>query len=66
MIKNKTYQTPKVLTEVSVLLERDFLGGSIVDDTLEIISAGQEVHEINAAKPDGSSDFDWNKTWDWE
>lgn len=65
MNKNKTYQTPMVLTEVSVLLERDFLGGSIVDDTLEIVSAGQEVHEIDATKADGN-DFDWNGTWTWE
>lgn len=65
MNKNKTYQTPMVLTEVSVLLERDFLGGSIVDDTLEIVSAGQEVHEIDATKVDGES-FDWNGTWTWE
>ena len=65
MNKNKTYQTPRVLQEVTVQLERDFLGGSIVDDTLEIVSMGQEVNEINAASVDGEG-FDWNRTWDWE
>ena len=50
---------------MGVQLERDFLGGSIVDDTLEIVSAGQEVHEIDAADVNGS-EFDWNSTWEWE
>jgi hypothetical protein len=65
MNKKQTYQTPRVLKEVGVQLERDFLGGSIVDDTLEIVSAGQEVHEIDAADVNGS-EFDWNSTWEWE
>ena len=63
MNKKQTYQTPVVLKEVSVLFERDFLDGSIVDDTLEIVSMGQEVDEINSANVDG---FDWNQTWEWE
>ena len=62
MNKKQTYQTPRVLKEVSVLLERDFLGGSIVDDSLEIISDGQDVTEIDA----GGTDFDWNSQWEWE
>ena len=62
MNKKQTYQTPVVLKEVSVLLERDFLGGSIVDDTLLIESAGQEAVEMDAQ----SEDFDWNSTWEWE
>ncbi len=62
MKTNRHYQTPMVLKEVSVLLERDFLGGSIVDDSLEIISAGQEVTEIDAE----GTDFEWNSTWEWE
>jgi hypothetical protein len=65
MNKNKTYQTPMVLQEVSVLLERDFLGGSIVDDSVELTIAGQSVGEIDATKVDGES-FDWNTTWEWE
>ena len=65
MNKKQTYQTPMVLKEVGVQLERDFLGGSIVDDTLEIVSAGQEVDEIDATKVNGS-EFDWNSTWEWE
>ena len=47
---------------MSVLLERDFLGGSIVDDSLLIVSDGQEVTEVDA----GSEDFDWNNSWEWE
>ena len=62
MNKNKTYQTPRVLQEVDVLLERDFLAGSIVDDSLLIVSDGQEVTEVDAA----SEDFDWNNSWEWE
>ena len=62
MIKAKHYQTPRVLTEVNVLLERDFLAGSIVDDSLLIVSDGQEVTEVDAA----SEDFDWNNSWEWE
>ena len=62
MNKKQTYQTPRVLKEVSVLLERDFLGGSIVDDSLLIVSDGQEVTEVDA----GSEDFDWNNSWEWE
>ncbi|MBQ3766787.1 MAG: hypothetical protein II874_08640 [Bacteroidales bacterium] len=62
MIKAKHYQTPRVLKEVDVLLERDFLAGSIVDDSLLIVSDGQEVMEVDAA----SEDFDWNNNWEWE
>ena len=62
MNKKQTYQTPTVLKEVSVLLERDFLGGSIVDDSLLIVSDGQDVTEVDAS----SEDFDWNNSWEWE
>ncbi len=62
MNKKQTYQTPTVLKEVSVLLERDFLAGSIVDDSLLIVSDGQEVTEVDAA----GEDFDWNNSWEWE
>ena len=62
MNKQQTYQTPRVLQEVDVLLERDFLEGSIVDDSLLIVSDGQEVTEVDAA----SEDFDWNNSWEWE
>ena len=62
MNKKQTYQTPRVLQEVDVLLERDFLEGSIVDDSLLIVSDGQEVTEVDAA----GEDFDWNNSWEWE
>jgi hypothetical protein len=63
MNKNKTYQTPVVLTEVNVLLERDFLAGSIVDESLAIYSDGQDVTEVKA---DDEEQFDWNNSWSWE
>ena len=62
MNKNKSYQTPLVLTEVTVLLERDFLNGSIVDESLMIYSDAQEVEKVAA----DSEEFDWNNSWTWE
>ena len=62
MNKNNSYQTPMVLTEVNVLLERDFLAGSIVDESLMIYSDAQELEEVDAA----SESFDWNDNWTWE
>ena len=62
MKTRKNYQTPGVLKDVSVQLERDFLKGSIVDDSLMVISDGQKVNDIDA----GSEDFDWNNRWEWE
>ncbi len=62
MIKKLTYQTPRVLKEVDVLLERDFLAGSIVDESLLIVSDGQEVETVHADE----SQFDWNNNWSWE
>ena len=62
MNKHKSYQTPMVLKEVSVLLERDFLAGSIVDESLMIYSDAQELEEVDAA----SESFDWNDNWTWE
>ncbi|KWW27446.1 MAG: hypothetical protein AUK63_2271 [bacterium P3] len=57
----KTYRTPTVTRKVRLCLERDFLGGSIVDQ-IEVLSAGQEVHDIDA----GSSEYEWNENWNWE
>lgn len=61
MNKNKTYQTPRVLQEVDVLLERDFLNGSVVDD-MTVVSTGQEVEEINFSTEVEDNPF----TFDWE
>ena len=47
--------------KVRLCLERNFLGGSIVDQ-IEVLSAGQEVHDIDA----GSSEYEWNENWNWE
>lgn len=62
MKTNRHYQTPTVLKEVAVQLERDFLAKSIVDDSLLIYSDGQEVETVEAA----DSEFDWNNNWEWE
>ena len=62
MKTNRHYQTPVVLKEVSVQLERSFLAESIVDESLLIFSDGQEVETVEA----GDAEFDWNNTWEWE
>ena len=61
MNKKQTYQTPTVLKEVDVLLERDFLNGSVVDD-MTVVSTGQEVEEINFSTEVEDNPF----TFDWE
>jgi hypothetical protein len=61
MNKKQTYQTPRVLQEVDVLLERDFLNGSVVDD-MTVVSTGQEVEEINFSTEVEDNPF----TFDWE
>ena len=61
MKRKQKFETPTVLQKVDLALEDGILvKGSIVDQ-LEIVSAGQEVHEIDADK-----DFDWNEKWEWE
>ncbi|MBQ8061995.1 MAG: hypothetical protein IJ205_08690 [Bacteroidales bacterium] len=52
---------PAILREVSLEHGVQILAGSIVDQ-VEIISAGQEVHDIDAS----SEEFDWNENWSWE
>lgn len=61
MNKKLTYQTPRVLTEVGVLLERDFLQGSVVDQ-MTVIATGQEVEEYNFQADLQSNPF----TIEWE
>ena len=61
MNKKQTYQTPMVLKEVDVLLERDFLEGSVVDDMV-VLSTGQEVEEIDFSTEVTSNPF----TIEWE
>ena len=61
MNKKLTYQTPRVLTEVGVQLERDFLKGSVVDN-LTVVSVGQEVEEYDFRTDLESNPF----TIDWE
>ena len=42
----KTYTPPRVLQETEVQLERDFLGGSVVENLNEA-AMSQEVEEID-------------------
>lgn len=60
MIKKLTYQTPTVLKEVNVLLERDFLQGSVVDN-MTVVATGQEVEEIDFSTEitDNAFTFEW-------
>ena len=56
------FESPTVLQAVDLSLEGGILlKGSIVDQ-VEVISAGQEVHDIEA----DSEEFDWNSQWEWE
>ena len=55
------FVTPSVLQDVDLVPEAGVLAGSIVDQ-IEVISAGQEVHDIDAE----SSECEWNDNWNWE
>ena len=62
MKRKQKFETPTVLQRVDLALEDGILvKGSIVDQ-LEIVSAGQEVHEFDA----DSEEFVWNEKWEWE
>ncbi|MBQ9174226.1 MAG: hypothetical protein IJ161_10910 [Bacteroidales bacterium] len=61
MTKKRKFETPSILRIVETAPETTILAGSIVDQ-IEIISAGQEVHDIDAS----SSEFEWNDKWEWE
>ena len=62
MKRKHKFESPTVLQAVDLSLEGGILlKGSIVEQ-IEVISAGQEVHDIEA----DSEEFDWNNQWDWE
>lgn len=62
MKRKQKFETPTVLQQVDLALEGGILlKGSIVDQ-VEVISAGQEVHDLDAEEPQ----FDWNESWNWE
>ena len=62
MKRKHKFESPTVLQAVDLSLEGGILlQGSIVDQ-VEVISAGQVVHDIDAS----SSEFDWNENWNWE
>ena len=61
MKRKQKFETPTVLQQVDLSLEGGILAGSIVDQ-VEVLSAGQTVHDIDASK----KEFDWNENWNWE
>lgn len=61
MRTKEQFVKPAILREVTLEEGGSLLAGSIVDQ-LEVISAGQEVHDIDAA----SEEFDWSENWNWE
>ncbi len=61
MKRKQKFETPTVLQQVDLSLEGGILAGSIVDQ-VEVLSAGQTVHDIDAS----SEEFDWNNQWKWE
>jgi len=61
MKTKEQFVKPAILREVSLDSGASILAGSIVDQ-VEILSAGQEVHDIDAS----SSEFEWNENWNWE
>ena len=62
MKRKQKFETPTVLQQVDLAFESGILlKGSIVDQ-VDVYSAGQEVHDLNAEDPQ----FDWNNQWEWE
>ena len=62
MKTKEQFVKPAILRVVSLQTEGHILGASLVDESLAIISDGQEVVDIDAS----SEDFDWNNSWEWE
>ena len=60
MKRKQKFETPTILQAVNLSLEGPF-AKSIVDQ-FEVLSAGQEVHDIDAS----SEEFEWNDKWEWE
>ena len=61
MRTKEQFVKPAILREVTLEEGGSLLAGSIVDQ-VEILSAGQEVHDIDANSPE----FDWSGNWNWE
>ena len=61
MRTKEQFVKPAILREVTLEEGGSLLAGSIVDQ-VEILSAGQEVHDIDATSPE----FDWSENWNWE
>ena len=57
-MKRNNYQAPRVIQEVSVLVEREFLKASLVD-TASVNSMGQEVMEYDFS----NTSTEFNHTW---
>lgn len=61
MKDKKTYMTPVVLTEVGVVLEKDLLLGSVVDNISKVETTGQKVENYDFGIDNSSS---YNFTWE--
>ena len=54
----KRYTSPRVLQETEILLERDFLTGSLVDNIESVTTTGQEVETFDF------SETQFNHNWE--
>lgn len=62
VMKKKQFETPRVVREVRLQLETNFLG-SIVKEGMFVESSGQTVTSIDASH---DTDIDWNNEWKWD
>lgn len=59
-MQKKQFIKPEILRELGLLGDGPILKGSVVDNAV-VVSAGQEVVDIDATSPDN----DWNHQWEW-
>ena len=55
----KQFVAPRIIQDVSIVLERDFLLGSAFSKTVTVEATGQEVEN-----PDFTSESTFNHTWE--
>ena len=58
-MQKKQFIKPEILRELGLLGDGPILKGSVVDNAV-VVSAGQEVVDIDATSPDN----DWNHQWE--
>ena len=57
----KFYQKPCIMGNAEVVLEKDFLGGSIVDNMSAVETTGQQVDSYDFGMSNGES---FNYVWE--